>query len=75
MRTARTGIQERTLQYLASCNASPTYREIGKYLGGGYNPNTVRRILDRLEKKGLICRTPGVARSIRVIATPEALAA
>jgi hypothetical protein len=67
--------QRRAFDFIVSCLVSPTYREIAAHLGDGYGVNTVARILNRLEKKGLISKCPRTPRSIRVLAMPESKAA
>ena len=67
--------QQRALDFIASCSVTPTYREIAAHLGDAYEVNTVARILNRLEKKGLISKCPRTPRSIRVLAMPGSKAA
>jgi Mn-dependent DtxR family transcriptional regulator len=49
----------------------PAEADIQKYFG--VTPPTVHQMLITLERKGLIRRTPGVARSIELLIAPESL--
>ena len=49
----------------------PAEADIQKYFG--VTPPTVHQMLITLERKGLIRRTPGVARSIELLIAPDAL--
>ena len=49
----------------------PAEADIQKYFE--VTPPTVHQMLITLERKGLIRRTPGVARSIEVLIAPESL--
>src|SRR5208283_5370305 len=49
----------------------PAEADIQKYFE--VTPPTVHQMLITLERKGLIRRTPGVARSIEVLVAPESL--
>jgi Mn-dependent DtxR family transcriptional regulator len=49
----------------------PAEADIQKYFD--VTPPTVHQMLITLERKGLIRRTPGVARSIEVLVAPESL--
>ena len=49
----------------------PAEADIQKYFE--VTPPTVHQMLVTLERKGLIRRTPGVARSIEVLIAPESL--
>jgi DNA-binding MarR family transcriptional regulator len=67
--------QFEVLNFLASASNSPSYREIAKHLGERYSASSVQRILERLQKKGFIEKTPKTPRSVRVLAMPESIAA
>lgn len=60
--------QRRTLRALASLTKelryTPSVRDIGEHLG--HAGSTVSSSLDILHEKGMIDRTPGIARSLRI---------
>jgi LexA DNA binding domain len=71
--------QVAVLEFLAATNNSPSYREIGRHLGERYTASSVQRILERLQRKGFISKTPRKPRSIlvlrRVAGAPAQMAA
>lgn len=69
---------ERQGQYLAFIHAytkvngrAPAQADLQRYFG--VSPPTVHQMLLTLERRGLIERTPGQARSLRVLLDPRAL--
>ncbi len=52
--------------YINENNIPPTVREIGEVIGEK-TPGAVQGILNRLEKKGVITRETGMARSIKLV--------
>jgi hypothetical protein len=67
--------QDLVRRFLASAEEPRSFREIAAYLGPGYYAATARRIVGRLERRGLVSRTPKMPRFIRVLALPESVAA
>lgn len=60
------------IYYYTKINGQPpAERDIQRYFGS--TPPTVHDVILRLEQRGLIERTPGKARSIRVLIPPEDL--
>jgi SOS-response transcriptional repressor LexA len=66
--------QQAILEFISTHNKnkgySPTFREIGEAVGLK-SSSTVSGHLDRLEKQGLIKRTPSSSRTIEVISKSE----
>jgi repressor LexA len=54
--------------YIKKRGISPTVREIGEMVGDK-TPGAVQGILSRLEKKGVITRKVGIARSIQLVSS------
>jgi Mn-dependent DtxR family transcriptional regulator len=50
---------------------SPAESDIQRYFG--VSPPTVHQMVVKLENLGLITRQPGVARSIQVLVSPDAI--
>lgn len=61
-------LQERLTDQLGLC---PTFREVAGHVGLAH-PSSISRHVDKLEAWGLLCREPGVSRSIRLTAKGRA---
>ena len=56
-------------QYMKVNGRSPAESDIQRYFG--VSPPTVHQMVVKLESLGLISRKPGVARSIKVLVSPD----
>ncbi len=57
--------------YVKVHRRSPAEVDMEEYFGVAYS--SIHQMVLRLEKRGLIARTPGEARSIRIVLPPEEL--
>jgi Mn-dependent DtxR family transcriptional regulator len=75
MQSPMTSTQGQYLAFIYACTRvlrrSPAEADIQKYFE--VTPPTVHQMLITLERKGLIRRTPGVARSIELLVAPDSL--
>ena len=60
----QTEVVETIRQYDERHGYAPAVRDIGRQMG--ISPNGVQGHLDALERKGVITRMPGIARSLRL---------
>jgi SOS-response transcriptional repressor LexA len=61
--------QHQALAFIQSRNPAPTFQEIGDELN--LSRGTALNLISRMEAAGHVTRTPGKARSLRVVRTPE----
>jgi len=75
MRSSMTSTQGQYLAFIYAytrvLRRPPAEADIQKYFD--VTPPTVHQMLITLERKGLIRRTPGVARSIELLVAPDSL--
>lgn len=57
--------------YTSRCGVAPSFEDIARHFGT--SPPSVNGMIKTLEKRGLLGRVPGVARSLRVLVPGDAL--